>query len=168
MTSKGLPLSASLVNRRDSLVKKWLDGTVREYPETTTGFLIQEKDRFRNPIGYTLKESLSVLFDGLVQTKGTASLASVLDAIVRMRAVQDFSAGQAVSFLFLLKKILREECAVERSRCPEEFEDLEARIDELTLLAFDLYVKCREQMFEIKYNEAKRSMFLMDRTRPTN
>jgi len=140
---------------------------VRLYPETTTRFLTQGKDRFQNPIEHTLKESLSVLFDGLIQMEEITSLASVLDDIVRIRAVQDFSAGRAVSFLFLLKKILREECSAECLRCSEDFADLEARIDELALLGFDLYMKCREQVFEIKYNEAKRSMFMLERARPT-
>jgi hypothetical protein len=167
VTSKGLPLSASLENQRDTLVKKWIDEMLRSYPETTTGFLNREKDRFRNPIGHTVKESLSVLFEGLIQTKELASLTPVLDEVVKLRAVQDFTAGQAVSFPFLLKKIIREECKADCTRCPDEFADLEARIDELTLLAFELYVKCRERLFEIKYNEAKRSMFMSERAHPT-
>lgn len=167
VTHKGLPLSASLANQRDSLVKKWVQGILQTYPESTTRFLAKEKDPFRNPIGHTLKESLSFLFDGLIQTKEMASLSPVLNDIVRMRAVQDFTAGDAVSFPFLLKKILREECTADLSRCPDEFADLEARIDELALLAFDLYMKSRERVFEIKYNEAKRSMFMLERVRPT-
>ncbi|MEJ2247139.1 MAG: RsbRD N-terminal domain-containing protein [Acidobacteriota bacterium] len=164
MALKSLPLAASLADQRDTLVKKWLDGILQAYPESTTKFFSQEKDPFRNPIGYTLKESLTAVFDGLVQSEDTASLAPVLDNIVRMRAVQDLNAGQAVSFPFLLKRILREECSADLSRCPEDFADLEARIDALALLAFDLYMKCRERVFEIKVNEAKRSMFMLEKT----
>ena len=163
MTSKGMPLSALLSNRRDSLVNKWFDRVVRAYPESTSNFLSREKDRFRNPVGHTLKEGLSALFDGLVQEKDVASLDSVLDDIVKMRAVQDFSASQAVSFPLLLKKIIQEECAADVSGHQAEYEDLDARIDSLTLLAFDLYMKRRERILEIKNNEAKRSMFLLER-----
>jgi hypothetical protein len=161
---KSLPLTASLADQRDTLVKKWLNGILQTYPESTTKFLSQEKDPFRNPIGRTLEENLTAIFDGLIQSKDTASLAPMLDNIVRMRAVQDFNAGQAVSFLFLLKRILREECRADLSRCPGDFADLEVRIDALTLLAFDLYMKCRERVFEIKVNEAKRSMFMLEKT----
>jgi hypothetical protein len=163
VTHKGLPLSALLANQRDNLVKKWFEGVIETYPESTSRFLAQEKDPFSNPIGHTLKESLSVLFDGLIQPKETASLAPVLDAIVRMRAVQEFTAGKAVSFLFLLKRVFREECAADISRCQDEFAALEARIDNLALLAFDLYMKCRERIYEIKFNEAKRSAFMLER-----
>ena len=163
MKSEGMPFSASLMSKKDNLVKKWFDGIVHAYPESTTRFLSREKDPFRNPIGHTLKESLSVLFDGLFQTKEMASLSAVLNDIVRMRAVQDFTAGQAVSFPFLLKRILREECAADLSRSPDAFAELEMRIDEMALLAFDLYMKCRERVYEIKYNEAKRSVFMLER-----
>lgn len=167
MPPKGLLFSASLANQRDSLVKKWFEGILETYPESTTKFLAHEKDPFRNPIGHTLKESLSALFNGLLQPEELASLTPVLDDIVKMRAVQDFTAGQAVSFPFLLKKILREECAAALSRSPDEFAALEARIDELVLLAFDSFVKYRERIFEIKFNEAKRSAFMLERARPT-
>jgi len=162
---KGLPLSASLASQRDTLVKKWFDGILITYPESTTKFLAQEKDPFRNPIGHTLKEGLSSLYDGLIQSKEPASLTPVLDDIVKMRAVQDFTAGQAVSFPFLLKKILREECGTDLTRSPAEFADLEARIDALALLAFDSYMKYRERIFEIKFNEAKRSTFMLEKAR---
>lgn len=163
MRVKSMPLSALLSDRRDSLVNKWFDRLIREYPESTSSFLFRERDRFRNPIGHTLKESLSALFDGLIQAQDVVSLDSVLDDIVKMRAVQDFTAAQAVSFPLLLKKIIREECSSEFSRHPAEFADLETRIDDLTLLAYDLYMRRRERILEIKSNEAKRSMFLLER-----
>ena len=49
-----------------------------------------------------------------------------------------------------------------------EFDELTAfenRIDHLSLLAFDLYVGCREKIYEIKANEVKRKYFkLLDRS----
>lgn len=165
MNPEGLPFPASLANQRDNLVKKWFDGIVQAYPESTTKFMAREKDPFRNPVGHTLKESLSALFDGLVQPKELASLTPELNDIVKMRAVQDITAGQAVSFPFLLKKILREECSADVTHYPDAYAGLEARIDEMALLAFDLFMKSREQLFEIKYNEAKRSMFMLEKAR---
>ena len=32
---------------------------------------------------------------------------------------------------------------------------MESRIDDLALLAFDVYMNCREKLYEIKANEAK-------------
>jgi hypothetical protein len=156
-------LLAALANRRTAIVMRWFERMLQTYPEATTGFLSQERDPFRNPIGHALKEGLSTLFDGLIQSAAPASLAPVLDNIVRIRAVQDFTAGQAVSFPFQLKQIIRAELAPEALKYADELAALEARIDELVLLTFDLYVKCREQVFEVKANETKRRAFILER-----
>ena len=117
-------------------------------------------------MGHTLKGGLSSLFDGIVRATDTASMAPILDSIVRMRAVQDFTASQAVAFIFLLKPIIRAELMSEIARFPNELAALEARIDEAALLAFDLFMKCREQIYAIRANEAKRmTRFQRERAR---
>jgi len=40
---------------------------------------------------------------------------------------------------------------------------LDGRIDEVALLAFDLFMRCREQMFTIKADEARRRTSLLER-----
>jgi hypothetical protein len=165
--TESLPLSAALANRRSAVVRRWLERLLEAYPESTTRFLSEEKDPFRNPVGHTLHEGLEALFDGLLQPAETASLAPVLDGIVRIQAVQDFTAGQAVAFPFLLKQILRTEFAADVRRHSDELALLEARIDELALLAFDLFMKCREQVYALKVNETKRRAFILERTRGT-
>jgi hypothetical protein len=163
VNSKSLPLSVALTNCKNAVVKKWYERVLQTYPESTTKFLSQENDPFSNPVGHTLKEGLSALFDSLSQPTDVALLKPVLEGIVRIRAVQDFTAGQAVSFLFLLKKILRAEFTGDTPRYSDELAALEAKIDELALLAFDVYVSCRERVYEIKFNEAKRKGFVLER-----
>jgi len=163
VNSKSLPLSAALANCRNAVVKKWFERVLQTYPDSTTRFLSQENNPFGNPVGHTLKEGLSALFDGLIQPTDVALLKPALEGIVRIRAVQDFTAGQAVSFLFLLKQIIRAEFTGDTPRYSDELAALEARIDELALLAFDLYMTCREQVHEIKFNEAKRRGFVLER-----
>jgi hypothetical protein len=163
VNGEGMPLSEALANRRGAVVQRWCERLFQTYPASTKKFLSQEKDPFRNPVGHTLQEGLSALFDGLIQSADIASLTSVLDGIVRIRAVQDFTAGQAIAFPFLLKPIIRMELAADVERYSKELVSLEARIDELALLAFDLFMKCREQVYEIKVNEIKRRAFILER-----
>jgi hypothetical protein len=163
VTTESTPLSAALEGRRRAIVDKWFERLLETYPESTTRFLSQEKDPFQNPVGHNLKEGLSNVFEGLARSVDVASLAPLLDGIVRIRAVQDFTAGQALAFPFLLKQIIRTELADDSRRYSDELSDLEARIDELALLAFDLFVKCREQMYELKVNEIKRRSFIQER-----
>jgi hypothetical protein len=80
----------------------------------------------------------------------TERIAPALDALIRIRAVQDLTASQAVGFVFLLKPILRELAPVDDS--------LNDRIDRLALMAFDKYMQCREQLADIRVNEGQRRM----------
>jgi hypothetical protein len=149
-------LTALLSERKSGLVSKWLDQMLLTYPESSANYLSGQQDQFRNPVGYRLKEGLSILFDSLAQPEKADAAKRALESIIKLRAVQDVSAGQAVAFIFLLKRILRVEFGSEIARFPDEFAALDLRIDELALLAFDLFVKCREQIYEIKMNESKR------------
>jgi hypothetical protein len=163
VTPEGMRLSEALQDRRSAIIGMWFERLLGSYPKSTTKYLLQEKDPFQNPVGHNLKEGLSNLFDGLVQSVDIASLTPTLDAIVKIRAVQDFSASQAVAFPFLLKQIIRKEFEADIQRYSVELSDLEARIDELALLAFDLFAKCREQVHELKVNEIKRRSFILER-----
>jgi hypothetical protein len=158
-----MPLSTALAVHKDAIVKRWFERVLQTYPESTKKFLSEERDPFHNPVGHTLQEGLSGLFSGLIQSTDLASLTPVLDGIVRIRAVQDFTAGKAIAFLFLLKQIIRTEFAADVPRYSDELVALEARIDELALLAFDLFMRCREQVYEIKVNEIKRRSFILER-----
>ena len=159
------PVTRILAAKRRAIVAEWLARTLQSYPEHTSRFLLREKDPFCNPVGRTLREGLPVLFDQCVADLDAGVVTSVLDEIVRIRAVQDFTAGQAVAFIFLLKQVIRDALRGEGQR-PTEGDDLavvEGRIDQMALLAFDLFMRCRERIYEIKGNEAKRRTALLER-----
>jgi hypothetical protein len=75
--------------------------------------------------------------------------------MIRIRAIQNFTASEAVSFIFDLKKVVRK--MLDREICDqnltEELRAYEDLIDKLGLIAFDVYMKCREKIFEIKATE---------------
>ncbi|MGA2324951.1 MAG: RsbRD N-terminal domain-containing protein [Bryobacteraceae bacterium] len=142
---------------RDAVARHWLARTLGAYPFLTSRFLAEEKDRFRNPVGHALREALPVLLEELLGEMNLARLTPVLDQVVKIRAVQDFTASQAVGFIFVLKDVLRHE--EPGGLTPA----LEQRIDQMALTAFDLYVRCREKMDEIKAGEARRGTYVLDR-----
>ncbi|HWT80113.1 MAG TPA: RsbRD N-terminal domain-containing protein [Candidatus Acidoferrum sp.] len=159
------PLRECLAARRHVVIEAWLARTLQTYPEHTSRFLLQEKDPFRNPVGNTLKEAFPALFDQLIGDMDATTITRLLDGIVRIRAVQDFTASQAVAFLFLLKQVVREALGGEIQAVPygDGLAALDGRIDEMALLAFDLFMKCRERMYEIKANEARRRIYVLER-----
>jgi len=147
----------AVAGERSAVIQEWFERTLRGYPEQTSGFLRGEKDPFRNPVGHTLREGLAALFDEILGEMDEPRITAALDAIVRIRAVQDYTASQAVAFLFLLKEVLHEKSPA------ADLAMLENRIDRMALLAFDLYMKCREKIYEIKAEEAKRRVYVLER-----
>ncbi|MBZ5612813.1 MAG: RsbRD N-terminal domain-containing protein [Acidobacteriia bacterium] len=135
---------------RDPIVEQWIASALQSYPSASVPFLSAEDDPFRNPVGHTLRQSLTTLFDELRGNMETDRIAPALDALIRIRAVQDLTASQAVGFVFLLKPILRELAPIDAS--------LNDRIDRLALMAFDKYMQCREELADIRVNEGQRRM----------
>jgi hypothetical protein len=102
------------------------------------------------------------LFEGLLQGLLPDEVSRFLDSIVRIRAIQDFSPSEAVAFIFQLKKTVRQELGSEilaQQGASEELAAFESAIDDLALYAFDLYMKCREKIYELKANEARNMTF---------
>ncbi len=142
---------------REAIVEQWLGRVLRTYPCQTAAFLAEEQDPFRNPIGHSLREGMSVIIDELLLAMNAGRVTAALDSIVQIRAVQDCSPSRALEFLFQLKPILRLYAA------GGDLDLLDSRIDDLALQAFDLYVKYRERVFQARANEARRRVFVLER-----
>ena len=146
-----------LSKRKSAIVAKWFDRVLETYPLEVQGLFRQQGDRFANPVGSTILESLEGLYGELSGKGDFARVRSLLDGILRIRAIQNFSPSQAVVFLPLLKGVLKEEIGgeVRQNRLHEEWLELESRIDDFLLLAFDIYMECREKIQELKTQEQR-------------
>jgi hypothetical protein len=155
-------LNNLLERNKDDIVKRWLASVIDTYPADTSRFMKSQKDPFANPVGNTLSVNLGPLFDELLNEMDYKSIASYLYPILRVRAVQPIlSSSQSTGFIFSLKKVIRKVLKKELSD-PDILKELlhfESKIDELTLIAFDIYMKCREQVYEIKANEVRNRTF---------
>lgn len=156
-----MKLENLLAHKRSDILQRWLRLILETYPCDTSGFFEKEKDQFANPVGYTIRKEIETLFTDIVRGVNSHDISKSLDKIIRIRAVQNFSPSQAVVFLFLLKRAIREELesAIKDDHIFDEFLALHSRIDELALLTFDTYMKCREKIYEIRVNEVKRASF---------
>jgi RsbRD-like negative regulator of sigma factor len=145
------------VQTKELIVESWLERILRTYPCQATGFLKNEKDPFRNPVGHAFKEALPILLDEILLGMDKEKILPALDAIVRVRAVQAFTASQAVGFVFELKEVLRQ-------ACPQANLDLlYPRIDEIAMMAFDIFEECREKLHQSRVNETRRRVFVLER-----
>lgn len=153
-----MDLEKSLVKKKPAILKKWLQLILESYPDATSKFLKQEKDRFANPAGYTISQEIEPIYEELLTEANSEKLVACLDNIVRIRAVQDFSPSEATSFIFLLKKAVREELANDITE-RQDFEKLmgfESRIDSAAMLTLDIYTQCREKIHQIRITEANK------------
>jgi hypothetical protein len=142
---------------KEAIAEQWLARVLRTYPVQTSHFLADEKDPFRNPVGATFKQALAILVEELLLSMDHDKVVAALDSIMQIRAVQDFTPGRALEFLFQLKGILRDQ------QPGPVLELLDARIDEMALAAFDLYMKYRERLSEARVNEGKRRVYALER-----
>ena len=147
-------LRDALRERQGAVAERWADLVFASYPGESVPFLRGEKDRFKNPLGATVRQEIAALLDGVLGDADIAALAAPIDAIVRLRAVQEFAPADALRFIFQLKQVVREFAGVSGDTAAEALHDLDVRIDQVGLQAFSAYVRCRERIFEIRAREA--------------
>ena len=154
-----MTLKDLLHSRRAAIHKRWLEKTLETYAPDTSAFLKGQKDQFANPVGQALRAGTQTMVDCLLGEMDAEKICGCLEEIVKIRSIQDFTPAQAVSFIFSLRQIIREELGKELdSSRLADLAEFETRIDQLALFAFDIYVKCRERLYEIRVSEVKRSV----------
>lgn len=149
-----------LEKNKSSIVKKWAGSLVESYPEDSRRFLKKEKNRFSNPVGQTIFQGIDDLFDEIVKGEEEEKISSSLEGIIKIRAVQELTPSQAVAFILQLKHIIREKLVedITTNGLPDEFRAFEQKIDDLMLLAFDIYSTCRQKIYELRVNDVKRQV----------
>ena len=154
-----MDLENFLTQHKSSILKKWFNSILATYPAETVTMLKREKNQFANPVGSTIYQGMEKLYQELITDLNEETLSPFLDRIVRIRAIQDFSPSRAIAFAFDLKRLVREqmeETANSEDRLTTgDLYTFDERIDQLAMLAFDIYVQCREKLYELRVNEVK-------------
>jgi hypothetical protein len=149
---------------RDRFFEEWLACTIGTYPEQTRRLLREGRDSFRNPVGHTLDASLRGLTEELFGGFDRARVTAWLDAVVHLRAVQDFSPADAVGFVALARHAAnRVSGHGSPGLGPGALDVLGARTDEMVVIAADLLSRCREEMRAIGARAAHRRLFVLER-----
>ena len=144
--------------------RRWLNLIVESYPADASGFLKNQRNRFLNPVGETLRIMTESVVGFLAGEVGVRESEAAIEEVVRIRAVQEFLPSQAVAFVFQLKQVVRDCLGIpgEGSR-NADWLAIDTEIDRLALRAFDDYVRNRERIFEIRANDLKRQSYLASR-----
>lgn len=161
-----MKLESCLKEKRAAILERWYRAIIDTYPSESAKYF-NNKDPFANPVGLTISDTIGSLYDSLFQEEvDREAVSQSLDGMIRIRAVQDFSPSQAIAFVFRLKEVIRAELSgrIEPGKAAEEWVRLEERIDRLALISFDVFMKCREKIYELRTHEFKsRAWRLLER-----
>jgi hypothetical protein len=153
-----MDLFKQVTRNKKTIIKKWFDQLMDTYPADTAQFLRSQKDAFANPVGQNSLKSLNELLDLIVKNFDPKTAQPIIDPIIRIRAIQNFTPAEAVRFVFNLKDIVRQTIPSDAAD-DKNWRTLDKRIDDLGLLAFDVYMQCREKIYDLKANETQKRVF---------
>jgi hypothetical protein len=147
--------------QKSAILKKWFDLAIQAYEPDTAKFLKNQKDPFGNPVGNNTLKGLQGLLDQLLGEFDPRTVETYLDPIIRIRAAQAFTPSQATAFIFSFKKVLRDTLGTKLhdDQIMSELLAIESKIDQLCLMAFDLFVACKEKIYQIRANETRNRTF---------
>ena len=145
-----MDIKQTLEENKDSFINNWFQATIDTYPAQTAKVLGKDADRFDNPVGAITRETIEDVFSHILEDFTQESLEKKLDPIIRIRAVQAFSASEAVSFVFKLKSIGKQLLDTPFNT------EFDALVDKIALASFDRFMKCKEEIFLLKATESKR------------
>lgn len=148
-----MELIEALESKKKAILKVWIERTLDSYK--SSGFFKKSQDHFANPVGSNITQGLSAIFDLLLAKAEIEAFHKPLDQVIRIRAVQDFSPGQAVAPILELKWVIRQVLSTgkETKSVLSGLDVFDCEVDRLALAAFDLYVECREQLYQNRLRE---------------
>ena len=77
-----MTLKELLTRNKSKILQRWLDLVLDTYPPETARFLKDEKDRFANPVAFTVKCNLELLLDDLLNNSSEKTVMSHLEEII--------------------------------------------------------------------------------------
>ncbi len=141
-----------LQQNKEAILTEWFKRAVGQYKPDTARFLAKEQDPFANPMGGVLQSGFKAIIDDMIAEKPLDEFTPHLESILKVKAVQEFSPADSVSFLFILKQILQEH--YQETSLKEWFE-LDHILDDLINSSFNIYTQNREKIFEIRLQQIK-------------
>ena len=144
-----------LSDNHRSICTQWAESIINTYPEEGAKFFSGSANQFSNPVGHTFRNNVERIFMALVRGADISECSKDLDGILLIRAVQGFTPSVALCFLPALKEIVYRELT---KSCPPEqadflLHDWNVLVDRLTMHGFDLYMACREVLWQQKANQ---------------
>ena len=145
------------------ILEQWIARTAESYPRHAAALLSKEQDPFRNPVGDTLRRSLSQLLRELSGEMDATAIDSALDPIIRLQVVARLRFRRCGAIRISAEAHSPGIAAPGQNSAALDGWIDEDRIDRLAGMAADKYAQCREQLARIRANEVRRTNHVQQR-----
>jgi len=152
-----------LEKKRKEILKEWKEVFWDSFGEEASRFFKKEVDRFQNPFGYRIDETFNGLIEIILGEFDWDKANYYLDRLIQMRTVQETLPSKGLHLFLQLKSVIRKKIGNEliKKFGVEELLRIEDKINVLMLKAMDYYVKYKETLERLRYEEWKRAYFLL-------
>ncbi|MDZ7640453.1 MAG: RsbRD N-terminal domain-containing protein [Desulfurivibrio sp.] len=138
----------------------WVNRVLDSYAPDAAAIFKRETDRFANPVGHNARHALTAIYTQLFDHDQPQfdQLQQTLTDFIKIRAVQDFTPAVAVGFVYDLKEVIRQAVTDHQRQLTVTADDWHAfhdLLDRLALQVFDLYMSCRERLYQTQLHEYK-------------
>jgi hypothetical protein len=155
-----MQLNRLLEAKKTFIVKKWFEQVMSGYDPDTAVFFKMQKDAFANPVGTTTSTVLEELFDAILEKKDADTISTIVDPLIRIRAVQSFTPSQAIGFILILKQTVRDVLKNEITDISlNDIFSFENEIDKAALIGFNIFMVCREKIYSLRTNEERNKIY---------
>jgi len=147
--------AAVLETSYQPLLDAWRELVFASYSAPAAQLIRGTPDPTRNPLGYRIHEGTEAVLRVLAARDGSReAFLAAMDPIMRTQAVRGQSASEAIGFIFLLKRAIRTVCGGSLDAASRDA--LDQRVDDLALVAFDAYSRCRDDIQDIRVRAMRR------------
>lgn len=157
-----MDLNTIILKKKSAVLKAWSDALLVVPDGKSVDFREKQRALIVESMGPDMAEGIGGLFDALLKGVILDDVSRFLEGMIRIRVESGFTASQAVSFILEAKNAIRKELGNEVLNNPRVSEELSAWasvIDDLILYAFDIYVRCREEVLDANAKKEREETF---------
>lgn len=154
-------LATGFKKHQEKIVDAWVEYALSTY--SSSRFFKAEQDKFANPVGGNIRESFTQLFTVLAAGGDAAEFTQPLEQFIIIRSVQQFSPSQALAPINAIKHVVRDifDKDTELSHLKNDLYDFEFSVDLAVLAGFDIYMKYRERLYQVRIDEIRSGSHLL-------
>ena len=156
-----MPLFELIKKKEKKIVTVWVERTLDSY--ISSDFFKQATNQFANPVGANIRTGLTKIFQLMLSEAEAQDFVEPLDQVIRIRAVQEFTPAQAVAPFFELKWVVRQILSGDKQGRPllSELAPFDREVDRVVLMAFDMYMRCRDRLHQARIRELKSGSYIL-------